>query len=161
MKSLKHIALGAFLVAGTFGVTLYSSCSKDKCKDVVCNNGGSCNEGVCSCPTGYEGANCETLSRAKFVGTYAGTEICSQGTDNYSITLAANSDALKLTYTNLYNENFTAICTIAATDSFTFAGSQGTATFSGSGRLSTNTLTVHYTITNSGTTNSCVFTGNK
>lgn len=167
MKSIKTIALSAILTVGAFGTVLYTSCTKDACKDVTCQNGGTCSDGKCTCPTGYEGTNCETKSRDKFVGTYVGSEACTQGTDNYSITLAANSDALKLTYTNLYNEGFTATCTMAATDSFTFAGSQGNTTFSGSGRLLSNTITVHYTVTNptnlppTPTTNACVFTGTK
>src|SRR4051812_28730932 len=115
MKSIKHIALGALLTISAFCAVLYTSCNKDKCKDVTCQNGGTCSDGNCTCVTGYEGTNCETKSRDKFVGTYAGSEICSVGTDAYSITLAANSDALKLTYTNLYNQNFTAVCSMAAT----------------------------------------------
>lgn len=56
-----------------FCVVLYSSCSKDECKDVVCQNGGTCNEtdGSCTCATGYEGTNCETESRKKFIKTWA------------------------------------------------------------------------------------------
>lgn len=161
MKSIKQFALTAFLTVSAFCAVVYTSCNKDECKDVTCQNGGTCSAGVCSCPTGYEGTNCETKSRDKFVGTYVGSEICSIGTDNYSVTLAANSDALKLTYTNLYNDNITATCTMAATDSFTFSGTQGGATFSGSGRLSTNSLSVHYTITNGAISNTCVFTGTK
>jgi hypothetical protein len=161
MKSVKHIVFTAFLTISAFCAVFYSSCKKDPCKDVVCQNSGTCSDGKCTCPTGYEGTNCETKSRDKFIGTYAGSEICTIGTDNYSITLAANSDALKLTYTNLYNQNFTATCSMAAADSFTFAGSQGSTNFSGSGRLVTNTLTVHYTITDGTVTNTCVFTGNK
>lgn len=161
MKSIKQIALGAALTIGAFGTVLYTSCNPDPCKDVTCQNGGTCNEGNCVCPTGYEGTNCETKSRDKFIGTYVGNEICTVGTDNYTMMLAANSDALKLTMTNLYNDNITATCTMAATDSFSFSGSQGGATFSGTGRLSVNTLTVRYTLTNGAVTNSCVFTGSK
>ena len=161
MRSIKHIALGAILTLSAFCAVLYTSCSKDACKGVTCSNGGTCTGGNCACPTGYEGTSCQTLSRDKFVGTYIGTEICNVGTDNYSITLASNSNALELTYTNLYNQGFTATCTMAATDSFTFAGSQSGATFSGSGRLATNTITVHYTIVNATLSNSCVFTGTK
>ncbi|MFI4963030.1 MAG: hypothetical protein ACHP6H_04135 [Legionellales bacterium] len=163
MKSIKLVALSAFLTIGTFCAVLYnSSCTKDKCKDVTCQHGGTCSGGNCTCTTGYEGTNCETKSRDKFVGTYTGSEICTVGTDNYSIVLSAGSSDLVLTYTNLYNEAFTATCTMAATDSFSFSGSQSGATFSGTGRLVTNTLTVHYTIVNAASvSNTCVFTGTK
>lgn len=163
MKSIKQIVLGAFLFVSSACAVLYTSCTKDKCKDVTCQNGGTCSDGKCTCPTGYEGTNCETLSRAKFIGTYVGSEICATGTDNYSISLAANSDNLKLTYSNLYNNtpSITATCTMAATDSFTFSGTQATITFNGSGRLVGNALTVHYTITDGTNNNTCTFIGSK
>lgn len=161
MKQFKQIALTALLSISAFGAVVYTSCNKDECKDVVCQNGGTCSGGTCTCATGYEGTNCETKSRDKFVGVYTGSEICTIGTDNYTITMAANSDALKLTMTNLYNDNYTATCNMAAVDSFSFSGSQGTVTFTGTGRLVTNTLTVRYTVTDGAVSNSCVFTGNK
>jgi hypothetical protein len=163
MKSIKHIALTVVLTVSAFCAVLYTSCSKDACKGVTCQNGGTCSGGNCTCTTGYEGTNCETLSRDKFVGTYTGSEICSIGTDNYTIALTASSNNLQLTYTNLYNQGFTATCNMAATDSFTFAGSDAVsgATYSGSGRLVTNTITVHYSIVNGTTSNSCIFTGTK
>lgn len=161
MKSFKQIALSAFLTISAFGAVVYTSCNKDECKDVVCQNGGTCSEGKCTCPTGYDGTNCETKSRDKFVGVYTGNEICTVGTDSYTMTLSANSDAIKLTMTNLYNDNITATCSMVAVDSFSFSGSQGGATFNGTGRLVTNTLTVRYTLTNGATSNSCVFTGTK
>jgi hypothetical protein len=68
MKSFKQIALSAFLTISAFGAVVYTSCNKDECKDVVCQNGGTCSEGKCTCPTGYDGTNCETKSRDKFVG---------------------------------------------------------------------------------------------
>lgn len=37
------------------------SCTPDPCKDVNCQNGGTCIEGECACPAGYTGDNCEIL----------------------------------------------------------------------------------------------------
>lgn len=74
MKSLKQIAFGLILTVSAFGATLYTSCNKDKCKDVVCQNGGTCSEGTCTCVTGYEGTNCETAMRAKFVKTWSASD---------------------------------------------------------------------------------------
>lgn len=163
MKSIKYIALSAFLTLSAFCAVLYSSCTKDECKDVTCQNGGVCSGGNCTCVVGYEGTRCETKSRDKFVGTYVGSELCTIGTDNYSITISANSDNVKLTYTNLYNNTpvITAVCTMTGTDAFSFSGTQSTITFSGTGKLVGNQLTVDYTITDGTSTNTCKFTGNK
>lgn len=74
MKSFKQIALGAALTIGAFSATLYTSCNQDECKDVVCQNGGTCTEGKCTCVTGYEGTNCETKSVTKFVKTWSASD---------------------------------------------------------------------------------------
>ncbi len=163
MKSIRNIAFSALLTVGAFTAMTYTSCNKDECKDVVCQNGGTCdaNTGNCVCPTGYEGTNCETKSRDKFVGSYVGSETCDAGTDNYTITLAANSDNLKLTMTNLYNDNYTAICSMTGTSSFSFSGTQSGATFTGTGELVGNQLTVKYTLSDGIISNSCTFVGNK
>lgn len=165
MKSIKYIALSAFLTLSALSAVLYSSCTKDECKDVTCQNGGVCSGGNCTCTVGYEGTRCETKSRDKFIGTYVGTEACTLGTDAYSITISANSDAIKLTLTNLYNNGspiITAICTMTGENTFSFNGTALPAiTFNGTGTLSTNTLTVAYTINDGTTNNSCTFTGTK
>lgn len=66
----------------------YASCTKtdvattvDKCSTVVCQNGGSCFQGICSCPIGYEGDLCETVSSSRFVGTWDWEEIVEISTD--------------------------------------------------------------------------------
>lgn len=38
---------------------LLPTCKKDVCDDIVCQNGGECLNGLCSCPDGYEGPACE------------------------------------------------------------------------------------------------------
>lgn len=49
---------------------IFASC--DKCKDVDCNNGGSCDDGDCTCASYYTGDNCDTEVRAKYAGDYNG-----------------------------------------------------------------------------------------
>lgn len=36
-----------------------SACKTDVCDGVVCENGGTCEDGLCDCPDGYVGAQCE------------------------------------------------------------------------------------------------------
>jgi hypothetical protein len=100
MKSIKHIALTTLLTFGSFGAVLYTSCDKDKCKDVVCQNSGTCNDGTCTCPTGIAGVNCETIFRVSYANTYTGN-----GTDNLGGTYnnfkmvftASGTDVTKMT----------------------------------------------------------------
>ena len=72
MRSLKHIALGAFLTISVFCAVIYTSCSKDACKAVTCLNFGTCNGGICKCKTGIGGNNCETIYRNLYANNYKG-----------------------------------------------------------------------------------------
>jgi len=47
-----------------FSITLIlTSCSKsDPCEGIVCKNGGTCVDGKCQCPNGFEGTLCESES---------------------------------------------------------------------------------------------------
>lgn len=62
----RYILLTALLTVGLFTTVIYTSCTKDKdsdkCKSVVCSNGGVCKDGACSCPPDFTGANCEKLA---------------------------------------------------------------------------------------------------
>jgi hypothetical protein len=75
MKSLKLVAVSAFLSIGAFCTVLYTSCSKDECKGVTCQNGGTCSGGNCTCATGYEGTNCEKQARSKFIKAWAASDV--------------------------------------------------------------------------------------
>ncbi len=51
MKKTLLLALAAVAIA-------FSSCKKDKCKDVNCYNDGICEDGNCQCPTKWTGNDC-------------------------------------------------------------------------------------------------------
>ena len=90
MKSIKSIAFSALLTIGAFATVTYTACNKDECKDVVCQNGGTCSGGNCSCQTGWEGPRCETRVNAKFAGTWNAAETCSGVPANYIVTITAD-----------------------------------------------------------------------
>lgn len=48
------------IIYATIAICL-TSCEKDLCNGVVCNNNGHCEEGDCICPIGFEGEDCSTL----------------------------------------------------------------------------------------------------
>jgi len=58
----KIIGLTVLITIAVFSITLYISCTKDPCATVTCQNGGTCSGGSCTCPTGYTGTNCQTLT---------------------------------------------------------------------------------------------------
>ena len=59
MKKTKAVIFTAIITLLAFGTSIYTSCNKDRCSNVACQNGGTCVNGYCSCPTGYEGDHCE------------------------------------------------------------------------------------------------------
>jgi hypothetical protein len=62
MKKLKPVFYSILLVMAIFSTVTYTACNKDLCEGKICQNGGSCTDGKCTCPTGYTGTNCETKS---------------------------------------------------------------------------------------------------
>lgn len=110
MKSIKNIAFSAMLALGAFGAVTYTSCNKDECKDVVCQNGGTCVDGNCVCATGYEGANCETESRAKFVKSWTATdtEVGGAALPTYSAIVTAGTSVTEVKIANFSDDFFTA-----------------------------------------------------
>lgn len=155
MKSIKNLAFSAMLTLGAFSAITYTACSKDDCEDVVCSNGGTCVDGNCACPTGWEGTTCQTKVSAKFVGTWAVQETCGGSPSTpYQVTITADPGVANgLLINNLGNYN----CTVGGT--ITFSGLANGMQFTvndnkcstqmqASGTLATNgTLTVTYTAT--------------
>lgn len=64
------------LFAAFMLIFLLSACA-DECKDVVCNNGGICVNGLCDCPDGFEGPSCdqETTPQSVRVGSISLTSV--------------------------------------------------------------------------------------
>ena len=88
IKSLLYIAL----VASVFSVALIS-CTPDPCKDVVCQNGGTCLEGTCDCAAGYFGTFCE----GALAGNYDVTETGSaSGASSYVVGYTVSGDAVQI-----------------------------------------------------------------
>jgi hypothetical protein len=72
MKFWKHSLLAATVFMTIASTVTYTSCKHDSCKALMCRNGGTCADEFCRCPIGYEGTQCEIISRNKFLGYYKG-----------------------------------------------------------------------------------------
>lgn len=161
MKRIKNIAFSALLAIGAFGVVTFTACNEDECKDVVCSNGGTCSGGSCSCPVGYEGTSCQTLSSTKFVGSWrTTTEACTVSGSNsqYDIVVSASgTTAATLLISNLYDDSRTTTATLTGAGAFTINtqpfGSSGTIT--GTGSITNNQLSISYTVTVAGISDAC------
>lgn len=82
-----------YLISCALLTVFISSCASDPCEDVICQNGGTCMDGACDCPSGWTGASCETFD-FEYVGEYESTKLsisdCNNSNSNGS--LNANSD---------------------------------------------------------------------
>ncbi len=70
----KIVILSALGALTAFSAVTFSSCNEDKCKAITCAYGGVCSDGQCLCASGYEGVQCETITRQRYLGTWHVTE---------------------------------------------------------------------------------------
>jgi len=101
---LKVMLLSALGAIACFTAVTYTSCNNDKCKAIVCAFGGTCNDGVCTCPTGYEGPQCEKVMRDKFLGVY---QVQEKGTVSetaqYTVSVEPGTEVTDLRIKNFRN----------------------------------------------------------
>jgi len=143
-----------------------TSCNTDPCKDVVCGDFGTCNEGTCTCEAGYEqnlDGLCNTEMRAKFIGTYnfSGTSVCGVSGSNAitgSMTVSNSSAGVSKVLINLYGSIITATVNGSALtiDSQVIGGF----TYTGSGTYSNNTLSLIINEDDPNVPEVCVYTVN-
>ena len=111
MRRANGLFIAALSTTLVFFAITYAACKKDsgftntdKCKAISCANGGVCKEGVCTCPAGYEGANCEITSRDKFIGTHS---VAEDGTitpyREYPLSISRSTAVTDVSINNLYN----------------------------------------------------------
>jgi len=100
----KMIVLSALGALTAFSAVTVSSCNEDKCKAIVCAYGGVCTDGMCLCPSGYEGNQCETITRNRYLGVWHVTE---DGTysnaTQYSVSVAPGANISELQIRNFRN----------------------------------------------------------
>jgi hypothetical protein len=164
MKNFKFLTFAFFALMSLSTVVYMNSCKTDPCKDVVCQNGGTCVDGTCSCLTGYEGTNCETELRSKFLvagasftetgTTYSSfTSATTNGTNTYNMTISKGATVDVIMIENVGNYSCSSgTYSVAAkmNSSTTFTIAQTTVcgtTFTGSGSINNGKVTVNYVAT--------------
>jgi hypothetical protein len=166
MKKLQYLAKTAISVMALSTVLFLSSC-KDDCKDVTCNNGGTCIEGTCDCLTGYEGAECSTETRAKFIGTYtvAGSSACpttGNGTiSSLTLPISNSSSAANKIVINFAGANIVATVsgsgfTIDPNQTYTAGGV--VYTYTGSGSITNTTINITLSEADPSIPETCIYT---
>jgi hypothetical protein len=177
MKVWKVSLLTTLLFFVVTASVFYSACEKDPCTNVVCQNGGSCNGGVCRCPLGYENTQCQTLAVTRYLGTYAGYTLCvtdgvnlPQITDTVKITadnVAINTVQVKIKsmpnkILHGYVTNTESVYSIVVTNNDSTANYRNihTITLQSDNRLSIQGYTLDYTPTDT-TISNCSFLSNR
>lgn len=113
MKKISVILSTLIAVLFLFSLIFISACNKDKtkyndttlirpCDNVICLNGGTCNDGLCYCPQGFEGKQCATRWSDKFVGNYIVDDNCDTSSLGYYEAII-NADAAYAYKLKLYN----------------------------------------------------------
>ena len=162
MKFIRNIAFAAIASFAAFSMVTYTACNKDECKDVTCNNGGTCINGNCSCPTGYEGSKCEIVSAASLPGVYTATEDCQPpltgGPSSWSSTVStSSSDETRIVISNFGNSSTNVTAQVDKNAITIDATTIGTRNVTGTGTVNGSTLTINYQL--SGTPSySCTMT---
>ncbi len=143
MKRIKFLAFAAATFLTVSSVLYFNSCKTDPCKNVVCNNGGVCADGNCSCASGYEDATCSTAWVTKYVANWKGTDVCTSGTYNWNGAISKSSTNPVVFYiTNMGGLGTSAqfSCTLSSTSTFTIDAQtqNGYTIMSGGGSISTD-----------------------
>ena len=166
---MKRINLLILLLSICTVIVTTQSCQKDDpdpCETVVCNNGGTCNEGTCECLTGYEGLDCSEEVRDKFEGSWTYTDSCLPGNNTNSTIGESLDDILKVTISNILGSDLggAAIADIDGNtiiiNSQTVVDSDGDSwtVSSTSGALSDSSFTLNITFTFGSANQTCDFT---
>ena len=141
----------------------FNSCSEEgPCESIVCQNGGTCEEGTCICPDWYEGTSCEIETREKFFGEYIGTITRDGQTQIGSVTLETYAgNVQRITWDGTEYMELSGTNSVDIPTQNALHIQYGVGTFEGSGSLNGNQLTLDHVETYQSQTVVVNFTGTK
>lgn len=151
MKILNHSVNFLFIIFISLTVLLTPSCKKDVsgCTDPNAENynpDADKDDGSCS------------FARDKFIGSYNVNENCDSGNWNYSISITESSSSFNAIVISNFGDYSVNVRAVVSGANITFNDTQSGITFSGSGNISGNTLTIIYTASSGGNTDNCTKT---
>ncbi len=141
-----------FIVACT---CILPSCKKN-CENISCKNGGTCADGTCSCPQGWEGELCENIAPSNYNKNFNAADSYTTGSSTsvitYTSSVSSGSNNTVL-FTNFSAGNYpdVAYATLNG-NSLTFPAQRAsqypgdTATLTGTGTIGFGTMQLNYTI---------------
>lgn len=145
-----------------------TNCEVELCPNTPCENGSiSYDNGVCGCEclAGYEGADCSTVARDKFIGSYHGHYNCDGETTN-NLQISAEGSEVDLVSISCLGSVIYIACPYARIEGneitiysqqYSYGGAS-TGTINGHGTLNGNTLTLYYNISSPDGGESCTIT---
>ncbi len=144
MKSIFKSFVAVIAIAGIVSV---SSCTK-------------------TCDPGYEGSDCKTEWRAKFVGTYQFADVCPSGNYTGTATISVSaSDVVKVLITNYGGTGAAATLTGTLSESnkieIVSGSAAGYTITNATGTLTNNIINWTYTINDGSATETCTSTWTK
>lgn len=115
-----------------------------------------------TCDLGYEGDDCKTEVRTKYLGAFNGTESCTTGSSPIAVNVTSVAgDVTKVNFNNLYGAAFNNTGTVQADGNITIANQAfGTGQISGSATVDAGKVKVTYTVTAGGASDACTWTQN-
>lgn len=120
----------------------------------------SCNKDDETCAVGYEGKNCKTLSRDKFLGSWEGSDLCDG--DNYTYVMSIDSSSTNKLNVLINNPGgfgaaITTTGTITSSNvvSLSNVAISNEVSMNGTLTVNGNSLTTSYTATDDSTTIQC------
>lgn len=133
------------------GAATLLGCNPDPCEEVVCQNG-ACLEGSCACDLGYEGEECQTESRRKFLGIWEVGDICRTTAFVYAATIGEGTAADALVIDNLNDQNISVSAMVTNSEIVLPEQTFGLAVLSGTGGIDTlaGVISIEYRIMEDG-----------
>jgi hypothetical protein len=124
------------IVSFCFITIFTTSCERNRCytRGIDCQNGGTCFDGLCQCPSGFDGDSCQYAANKKFVSRFGGiyapsngvasddTIVVTPGPDNNSIVFYHTKRVPGTTFSAKIKNNDITIASFIGPNGYTYSG---------------------------------------